>query len=37
VVQSSLDTGATLATGREYGRLLQAYELMFWRTLARVE
>jgi hypothetical protein len=33
-VQAGLDAGASLSTGREYGRLLQSYELMFWRTLA---
>jgi thiaminase len=36
-VQAGLDAGGSLAAGREYGRLLQAYELMFWRTLARAD
>ncbi|MFE0461268.1 transcriptional regulator [Kitasatospora sp. NPDC058965] len=33
VAGTGLD-GSRLAAGREYGRLLQDYELMFWNTLA---
>jgi hypothetical protein len=33
-VQAGLDTGVPLDAAREHGRLLQAYELMFWNTLA---
>lgn len=33
-VQAALDAGRLLDEAREYGRLLQAYELMFWNTLA---
>ncbi|OLB81877.1 MAG: transcriptional regulator [Actinobacteria bacterium 13_2_20CM_2_71_6] len=33
-IDARLGTGDPLATGREYGRLLQSYELMFWNTLA---
>ncbi|MFD9128263.1 transcriptional regulator [Kitasatospora sp. NPDC059571] len=31
---ATLDLAAAGTAGREYGRLLQAYELMFWSTLA---
>jgi hypothetical protein len=33
-IQQALDAGRSVASGREYGRLLQDYELMFWNTLA---
>jgi hypothetical protein len=33
-VQAGLDAGRPLDEAREHGRLLQAYELMFWNTLA---
>jgi hypothetical protein len=33
-IQARLDAGGSLALGREYGRLLQSYELLFWVTLA---
>lgn len=33
-IQQALDAGKSLDAGREYGRLLQDYELMFWNTLA---
>jgi hypothetical protein len=33
-VQAALDAGQPLRHARRYGRLLQAYELMFWSTLA---
>lgn len=33
-VQAAMDDGRSLADAREYGRLLQAYEMMFWNTLA---
>ncbi|MFF7588156.1 hypothetical protein ACFZCK_11820 [Kitasatospora purpeofusca] len=29
-------TPAEIATAREYGRLLQAYERLFWNTLAEL-
>jgi hypothetical protein len=35
-IQQALDAGRSLDAGREYGRLLQDYELMFWNTLAGV-
>jgi TENA/THI-4/PQQC family len=34
VVQASLDAGAPPEGARRYARLVQAYELMFWNTLA---
>ena len=34
VVQGALDAGKGTDRAREYGRLLQSYELMFWNTLA---
>jgi hypothetical protein len=34
VIPAELDTGWQTSTARRYGRLLQAYELMFWNTLA---
>lgn len=33
-IQQALDGGRPVGQGREYGRLLQEYELMFWNTLA---
>lgn len=33
-IQQALDAGRPVEQGREYGRLLQDYELMFWNTLA---
>jgi hypothetical protein len=33
-IQQALDGGRPVEQGREYGRLLQEYELMFWNTLA---
>jgi hypothetical protein len=33
-IQQALDAGRPVDQGREYGRLLQDYELMFWNTLA---
>jgi hypothetical protein len=33
-VQAGLDAGVPLDGAREHARLLQAYELMFWNTLA---
>jgi|tagenome__1003787_1003787.scaffolds.fasta_scaffold20052026_2 hypothetical protein len=33
-IQQALDAGRPLEAGREYGRLLQDYEMMFWNTLA---
>lgn len=33
-VQAALDAGRPLNEAKEHGRLLQAYELMFWNTLA---
>jgi len=33
-IQQALDGGRAVEQGREYGRLLQEYELMFWNTLA---
>ncbi len=33
-VRAALDAGEPLARAKRYGRLLQSYELMFWRTLA---
>lgn len=35
-IQAALDAGRRLSAAREYGRLLQGYELMFWNTLAGV-
>jgi len=32
-VQAALDAGVPLDAARDHGRLLQAYELMFWNTL----
>jgi len=34
VVQAGLDSGRGTDQAREYGRMLQSYELMFWNTLA---
>jgi pyrroloquinoline quinone (PQQ) biosynthesis protein C len=34
VIQAALDTGRDGAAGLSYGRRMQAYELMFWNTLA---
>ena len=34
VAQTALDLGRPLDQAREYGRLVQSYELMFWNTLA---
>ena len=36
VVQAGLDAGRGTGQAREYGRLLQSYELMFWNTLAEL-
>lgn len=36
VVQAGLDAGKATDRAREYGRLLQSYELMFWNTLAEL-
>jgi hypothetical protein len=36
VVQANLDAGRGIEKAREYGRLLQSYELMFWNTLAEL-
>jgi hypothetical protein len=36
VVQAGLDAGRSTDRAREYGRLLQCYELMFWNTLAEL-
>ena len=36
VVQAGLDAGKAADRAREYGRLLQSYELMFWNTLAEL-
>jgi TENA/THI-4/PQQC family len=36
VVQAGLDAGRATDQAREYGRLLQSYELMFWNTLAEL-
>jgi TENA/THI-4/PQQC family len=36
VVQAALDAGKGFDQSREYGRLLQSYELMFWNTLAEL-
>ncbi|AHH96221.1 hypothetical protein GCM10010174_44240 [Kutzneria viridogrisea] len=36
VVQAGLDAGRGTDQAREYGRLLQSYELMFWNTLAEI-
>jgi hypothetical protein len=36
VVQAALDAGKGADRAREYGRLLQSYELMFWNTLAEL-
>lgn len=36
VVQAGLDAGRGTDEAREYGRLLQSYELMFWNTLAEL-
>ena len=33
VAQDTLDTGRSLDAAREYARLLQSYELMFWNAL----
>ncbi len=33
-IEARLAVGDTLANSREYGRLLQSYERMFWNTLA---
>ena len=33
-IQARHSAGGSLALGREYGRLLQSYELLFWDTLA---
>jgi TENA/THI-4/PQQC family len=33
-IQAGLDAGVPLEPAREYGRLLQAYELIFWNSLA---
>ncbi|WP_369696842.1 transcriptional regulator [Streptomyces sp. XD-27] len=33
-VQAGLDAGRVTGAARRYGRLVQAYELMFWNTLA---
>jgi hypothetical protein len=33
-IQQALDAGKSVERGRDYGRLLQDYELMFWNTLA---
>ena len=33
-VQDGIDTGRVTSAAYRYGRLLQAYELMFWNTLA---
>jgi hypothetical protein len=33
-VQAALTAGESLDGARQYARLLQAYELMFWNTLA---
>jgi TENA/THI-4/PQQC family len=33
-IEARLAAGDTLSNSREYGRLLQDYELMFWNTLA---
>ena len=35
-LQAARDAGRVTGAGPEYGRLLQAYELMFWNTLADV-
>jgi hypothetical protein len=35
-VQAGLDAGRGTGRAREYGRLLQSYELMFWNTLAEL-
>jgi len=35
-VQAGLDAGRGSERAREYGRLLQSYELMFWNTLAEL-
>jgi hypothetical protein len=36
VIQAGLDAGRLTDRAREYGRLLQRYELMFWNTLAEL-
>jgi hypothetical protein len=36
VLQAGLDAGRVIDQAREYGRLLQSYELMFWNTLAEL-
>jgi hypothetical protein len=35
-IQAGLDAGRVTDRAREYGRLLQSYELMFWNTLAEL-
>jgi hypothetical protein len=36
VLQAGLDAGRGVDQAREYGRLLQSYELMFWNTLSEL-
>jgi hypothetical protein len=36
VVQAGLDAGKSSDQAREYGRVLQSYELMFWNILAEL-
>jgi hypothetical protein len=33
-IQAGMDSGAFTGEGREYARLFQSYELMFWNTIA---